>query len=123
MIDHLSLEVRDYRRSKDFYEAVFAPLGIELLREFEGKVGGFGHDGKPIFWVREGEPGGGIHVAFAAPDNDTVDAFYAAALGAGGEDNGPPGLRTHYHPGYYGAFVRDPDGNNVEAVFHGAETA
>jgi catechol 2,3-dioxygenase-like lactoylglutathione lyase family enzyme len=123
MIDHLSLEVRDYGRSKDFYVAALAPLGIELLREFEGKVGGFGREGKPIFWVREGEPGGPIHVAFAAPDNDTVDAFYAAALGAGGEDNGPPGLRTHYHPGYYGAFVRDPDGNNVEAVHHGTEKA
>jgi catechol 2,3-dioxygenase-like lactoylglutathione lyase family enzyme len=119
MIDHLGLEVRDYGRSKDFYVAALAPLGIELLREFEGKVGGFGQDRKPFFWVREGEPAAGIHVAFAAPDTDTVDAFYTAAIGAGGEDNGAPGLRAHYHPGYYGAFVRDPDGNNVEAVHHG----
>jgi catechol 2,3-dioxygenase-like lactoylglutathione lyase family enzyme len=119
MIDHLGLEVREYTRSKDFYLAALAPLGIELLLEFEGRVGGFGRDGKPFFWVREGEPAAGIHVAFASPDTDTVDAFYAAAIGAGGEDNGPPGLRTHYHPGYYGAFVRDPDGNNVEAVHHG----
>jgi len=119
VIDHIGLEVRDYLRSKDFYVAAVAPLGIELLLEFEGRIGGFGRDGKPFFWLREGEPAAAIHVAFTAPDADTVDAFYAAALGAGGEDNGPPGLRAHYHPGYYGAYVRDPDGNNVEAVFHG----
>jgi catechol 2,3-dioxygenase-like lactoylglutathione lyase family enzyme len=121
MIDHVALEVRDYPRSKDFYVAALAPLGVELLREFEGRVGGFGRDGKPSFWIREGEPAAAIHIGFAAPDTDTVDAFYGAAVGAGGEDNGPPGLRTHYHAGYYGAFVRDPDGNNVEAVFHGSE--
>ena len=123
MIDHIGLEVRDYLRSKDFYLAALAPLGIEQLLEFEGRIGGFGRDGKPFFWIRQGEPAAGIHVAFSAPDTDTVDAFYAAAIGAGGEDNGAPGLRTHYHPGYYGAYVRDPDGNNVEAVFHGAEKA
>lgn len=121
MIDHLGLEVREYTRSKDFYLAALAPLGIELMMEFEGRIGGFGRDGNPFFWIRQGEPAAGIHVAFASPDTDRVDAFYAAAIGAGGEDNGAPGLRTHYHPGYYGAFVRDPDGNNVEAVFHGAE--
>jgi catechol 2,3-dioxygenase-like lactoylglutathione lyase family enzyme len=121
MIDHLGLEVREYMRSKDFYLAALAPLGIELMMEFEGRVGGFGRDGKPFFWLREGEPAAGIHVAFASPDTDTVDAFYSAAIGAGGEDNGAPGPRPHYHPRYYGAFVRDPDGNNVEAVFHGAE--
>ena len=118
MIDHVGLEVRDYRRSKDFYVAALAPLGFELTMEYEGRVGGFARDGKPWFWIREGEPAAGIHVAFTAPDNDTVDEFYAAAIGAGGEDNGAPGLRTHYHPGYYGAYVRDPDGNNVEAVCH-----
>jgi catechol 2,3-dioxygenase-like lactoylglutathione lyase family enzyme len=121
MIDHLGLEVREYRRSKDFYLAALAPLGIELMMEFEGRIGGFGREGKPFFWLREGEPAAGIHVAFASPDSDTVDAFYSAAIGADGEDNGAPGPRPHYHPGYYGAFVRDPDGNNVEAVFHGAE--
>jgi len=119
MIDHVALEVRDYRRSKDFYLAALTPLGFELGREFEGRIGGFTRDGKPWFWIREGEPAAAIHIAFAAPDTDTVDAFYAAAIGAGGEDNGEPGLRTHYHPGYYGAYVRDPDGNNVEAVHHG----
>ena len=121
MIDHIGLEVRDYLRSKDFYLAALAPLGIEQLLEFEGRIGGFGRDGKPFFWIRQGEPAAGIHVAFSAPDTDTVDAFYAAALGAGGEDNGEPGLRTHYHPGYYGAYVLDPDGNNVEAVYHGTD--
>jgi len=121
MIDHLGLEVRDYLRSKDFYLVALAPLGIEQLLEFEGRIGGFGRDGKPFFWIRQGEPAAGIHVAFSAPDSDAVDAFYAAALGAGGEDNGEPGLRTHYHPGYYGAYVLDPDGNNVEAVNHGTD--
>jgi len=116
MIDHLGLEVRDYLRSKDFYLAALAPLGIEVLMEFEGRIGGFGRDGKPFFWLREGEPAAGIHVAFAAPDTDTVDAFYAAAIGAGGEDNGAPGLRTHYHANYYAAFVIGPDGHNIEAV-------
>jgi catechol 2,3-dioxygenase-like lactoylglutathione lyase family enzyme len=118
MIDHLAIEVRSYRRSKDFYPAAVAPLGCELLREFEGRSGGFGREGKPIFWIREGEPPASIHLAFAARNRDEVDAFYAAAIAAGGEENGPPGLRTHYHPGYYGAYVLDPDGNNVEAVFH-----
>jgi catechol 2,3-dioxygenase-like lactoylglutathione lyase family enzyme len=118
MIDHIGLEVRDYQRSKDFYLAALAPLGVELMMEFEGRIGGFGRD-FPFFWLRQGEPAAGVHVAFASPDTDTVNAFYAAAIGAGGEDNGEPGLRAHYHPGYYGAFVRDPDGNNVEAVHHG----
>jgi catechol 2,3-dioxygenase-like lactoylglutathione lyase family enzyme len=118
MIDHVSLQVSDYPRSKDFYVAALEPLGYELLREFEGRVGGFGRDGKPAFWIREGEPAGPIHIAFEASDSEAVEAFYAAALAAGGTDNGPPGLRTIYHPGYYGAFVHDPDGNNAEAVHH-----
>jgi catechol 2,3-dioxygenase-like lactoylglutathione lyase family enzyme len=119
MIDHVSLQVSDYPRSKDFYVAALEPLGYELLREFEGRVAGFGRDGKPAFWIREGEPAGPIHIAFEASDSEAVEAFYAAALAAGGTDNGPPGLRTIYHPGYYGAFVHDPDGNNAEAVHHG----
>jgi catechol 2,3-dioxygenase-like lactoylglutathione lyase family enzyme len=80
VIDHIGLEVRDYLRSKEFYVAAVAPLGIELLLEFEGRIGGFGRDGKPFFWLRQGDPAAGIHVAFAAPDTDTVDAFYAAAI-------------------------------------------
>jgi catechol 2,3-dioxygenase-like lactoylglutathione lyase family enzyme len=119
MIDHVSLQVSDYPRSKDFYVAALEPLGYELLREFGGRVGGFGRDGKPAFWIREGERSGPIHIAFEAADHEAVETFYAAALTAGGTDNGPPGLRTIYHPDYYAAFVHDPDGNNAEAVHHG----
>jgi catechol 2,3-dioxygenase-like lactoylglutathione lyase family enzyme len=86
----------------------------------ERKGAGFGQDRKPEFWVSEREPvGTGTHVAFSCADRATVDAVYAAAIDAGGRDNGPPGLREHYHPTYYAAFVHDPDGNNVEAVHHG----
>jgi catechol 2,3-dioxygenase-like lactoylglutathione lyase family enzyme len=109
MIDHLAIEVRSYRRSKDFYPAAVAPLGCELLREFEGRSGGFGREVKPFFWIREGEPPASIHLAFAVRNRDELDAFYAAAIGAGGEENGPPGLRTQYHLGYCGAYVLDPD--------------
>ena len=121
MLDHVSLNVTDYGASKGFYEAALAPLGIELLMEF-GARGGFGRDGIPFFWIGERPPlGGSTHVAFNSPDRPTVDAFHAAALAAGGVDNGAPGLRPQYHPSYYGAFVRDPDGNNVEAVCHRPE--
>lgn len=128
MIDHLGLVVSDLKRSGDFYRAALAPLGISLLMEVtEAMTGGhgahlgLGAEGKPFFWIGTGSaPAGPVHVAFAAPDRATVDAFHAAALAAGGRDNGAPGLRPHYHPGYYGAFVLDPDGHNIEAVFHGA---
>jgi catechol 2,3-dioxygenase-like lactoylglutathione lyase family enzyme len=118
MIDHVVLEVRDHALSKEFYVAALEPLGLELMRDFDG-MSGFGRDGKPWFWVRQGEPAAGVHVGFTAPDQATVEAFHAAALGAGGQDNGAPGERPHYHAGYYGAFVLDPDGNNIEAVFRG----
>jgi catechol 2,3-dioxygenase-like lactoylglutathione lyase family enzyme len=121
MIDHLSLEVADYERSKTFYVETLGPLGYELLMEFDGNVAGFGVKGKPDFWVVGGSPSGTVHVAFASPDRATVDAFHSAAVAAGGKDNGQPGLRPHYHQHYYGAFVHDPDGNNVEAVCHGPE--
>ena len=119
MIDHVVLKVRDGARSKEFYAAALAPLGLELTKEFPG-TSGFGRDGKPWFWVREGDSVGGTHVAFMAADRATVEAFHAAALAAGGTDNGAPGERPHYHPGYYGAFVLDPDGNNIEAVHRGS---
>jgi catechol 2,3-dioxygenase-like lactoylglutathione lyase family enzyme len=118
MIDHVVLEVPDLDRSKAFYAAALAPLGLELTKEFPG-MAGFGKDGKPWFWVRKGVPAGGVHVAFMASDHETVAAFYSAAVAAGGEDNGAPGERPHYHPGYYSAFVHDPDGNNIEAVNRG----
>ncbi len=120
MIDHVGLPVSDYARSKEFYSAALAPLGFELAMEFGGHSAGFAREGKPWFWIHQGEPAAtGVHVAFRAADTATVDAFHAAALAAGGEDNGPPGIREHYHPTYYAAFVHDPDGNNVEAVDHG----
>jgi len=122
MIDHVSLDVRDYEASKRFYAQALAPLGYELLMEYGGTVCGFGHEGKPDFWIGDREePQSGVHVAFVSPDRATVDRFYEAALAAGGNDNGPPGLRPHYHERYYGAFVLDPDGNNVEAVCHAPE--
>ena len=120
MIDHIGLSVSDYAGSRKFYESALAPLGYSLIMEFGGNAAGFGADGKPDFWISEGE-GKPIHVAIASPDRKTVDAFHKAALAAGAKDNGGPGLRPEYHPTYYGAFVLDPDGNNLEAVCHAPE--
>jgi catechol 2,3-dioxygenase-like lactoylglutathione lyase family enzyme len=115
MIDHVAFYVSDLDRSRKFYEQALAPLGYGIAFEFEGMVA-FG-PGRPELAVRVGEDRTTTsHVAFAAEDRATVDAFHAAALAAGGEDNGEPGIREHYHPTYYAAFVRDPDGNNVEVV-------
>jgi catechol 2,3-dioxygenase-like lactoylglutathione lyase family enzyme len=116
MIDHMTLKVRDYGKSKAFFERVLAPLGYRVVMEFGGNFTGFG-DKKPYFWITPGEQPP-QHIAFAAPSRAAVDAFYAAALGAGARDNGPPGPRPHYHANYYGAFVLDLDGNNIEAVIH-----
>jgi len=121
MIDHVSVEVADYQRSKAFYAEALRPLGYELAMEFGGNVAGFAARGKPDFWLIEGTPSGTTHIAFASPDRATVDAFHAAALAAGGKDNGAPGLRPQYHEHYYGAYAHDPDGNNVEAVAHSPE--
>ena len=119
-IDHVILNVSDYGRSKQFYEEALRPLGLEVVMEV-GPGAGFGKGGKPEFWVvQRGEPTV-AHVALAADDRGTVDRFYEAAISAGGTDNGPPGLRPHYHENYYGAFIRDPDGNNIEAVCHTPE--
>ncbi|HET6639286.1 MAG TPA: VOC family protein [Gemmatimonadota bacterium] len=119
MIDHVSVKTSNQAASRRFYEKALAPLGYEVLMEFhDGAVVGMGIGRKPDFWFSSGKPSSPIHVAFSAPDRATVDAFYEAALASGGKDNGAPGLRTEYHAGYYGAFVHDPDGNNVEAVFH-----
>jgi catechol 2,3-dioxygenase-like lactoylglutathione lyase family enzyme len=125
MIDHAGLEVSDLDRSRAFYEAALAPLGIKMVMEFEGMYG-FGkqteHGRNPFFWIADrGRPAvSGVHIAFAAREASQVDDFHAAAIAAGGTDNGAPGLRTIYHPGYYGAFVLDPDNNNIEAVHHRA---
>jgi|SRR5262249_12495965 catechol 2,3-dioxygenase-like lactoylglutathione lyase family enzyme len=118
MIDHVAIVVSDLDRSKPFYVEALGPLGYELVMEFDGKAAGFAAQGKPDFWLYRGGTSGGAHVAFGAPDRATVDAFHGAALAAGGKDNGQPGLRTHYHENYYGAYVHDPDENNVEAVCH-----
>ena len=125
MIDHTGVGASDYARSKAFYTAALAPLGYALLAEFPASVtggtdvAGFGEPPKPDFWLHAGAPQRPpVHIAFRAADRAAVDAFYRAAMAAGGRDNGAPGLRPHYHPNYYGAFVLDPDGHNIEAVCH-----
>ena len=121
MLDHMTLRVRDHAKSKAFYTAALKPLGYEIVMEWESFVG-MGVKGKPDFWVAPAEKGRAhydqLHIAFRAPNRKAVDEFYAAALKAGGKDNGAPGVRKDYHPNYYGAFVIDPDGHNVEACCH-----
>jgi catechol 2,3-dioxygenase-like lactoylglutathione lyase family enzyme len=125
MLDHVGIPVSDFARSKDFYVRAFAPLGYRLVREVSpAQTGGqshagFGPKGRPYFWIGTGKPiEGQAHFAFAATDRAAVRAFHEAALKAGAKDNGPPGLRPQYHANYYGAFVLDPDGHNIEAVCH-----
>ena len=124
MLDHVGLEVSDYESSKAFYNDALKPLRMELLMEPHPSACGYGlaADQKPFFWISaRGRPAvSGAHVAFQVPSTEMVDAFHAAALAAGAQDNGGPGKREIYHPSYYGAFVLDPDGNNVEAVCHSA---
>lgn len=128
MIDHVGYPVRDFAASKTFFLQALAPLGYGLVMEVtEEQTGGHGAhagfgDGKPDFWIGSGRPpAGNVHIAFRAASRERVRAFHAAALAAGGTDNGAPGLRPEYHPTYYGAFVLDPDGNNIEAVCHDPE--
>jgi len=118
MLDHIGVAVSNYQKSKSFYAAALAPLGYQVVMEFGSDAAGLGVGGKPDFWLESGGSGARGHIAFAANDRATVDAFYKAAIAAGGRDNGAPGLRPQYHANYYGAFVFDPDGNNVEAVCH-----
>ena len=127
-IDHMGLQVADYEQALRFYRAALAPLGISVVMQvtkeqtggYEGA--GLGRDGKPDFWLSAGKltetP---LHIAFVADSRATVDRFFEAALAAGGVDNGAPGIRAHYHPNYYGAFVLDPEGHNIEAVCHKPE--
>jgi len=117
MIDHIGIQVTDLDASVAFYTRALAPLGYVLIMRFE-QFAGFGIDGKPDFWIGVGTPKDRIHVAIRAKGRAEVRAFHAAALAAGGTDNGPPGVREVYHPDYYGAFVHDPDGHNIEAVCH-----
>ena len=124
MIDHLGIPVSDYARAKAFYSKALAPLGYELVvevrqNEHDAPAAGFGIHNKPDFWIGgEGGLNRAVHIAVTAKDRPTVDAFYKAALAAGGRDNGAPGLRPQYHSAYYAAFVLDPDGHNIEAVCH-----
>ena len=123
IVDHVSIQVTDVETSARFYDAVFATLGGTRIMEFGGGIG-YGVDGKPEFWIGRQTTGDGFresHFAFAAADRATVDAFFAAATGVGAEVLHAPRLWPEYHPAYYGAFVRDPDGNNVEAVCHRPE--
>lgn len=125
MIDHTGVVVSDYAKSKAFYLAALAPIGYRLLAEIPAAVtghtdvAGFGEPPKPDFWISAGSANQPpLHVAFRVASRELVDAFHRAAMVAGGRDNGAPGLRPHYHPSYYGAFVLDPDGHNIEAVCH-----
>lgn len=127
MIDHMGISVTDFDAAKAFYDKALAPLGASMLmvvppEYVDGRnVGGYGRD-RPVFWLTEaGKQTPAIHIAFTAGSRADVDAFHAAAIAAGGTDNGAPGLRPHYHENYYGAFVRDPDGHNIEAVCHKPE--
>ena len=125
MLDHVGIRCGDFARSLSFFQQALAPLGISVVMQVSAAQtsdhdhAGFGRSGKPDFWIGNA-PGahGGVHVAFSAGSRADVDAFHRAALAAGGTDNGAPGIREHYHPHYYGAFVLDPDGNNIEAVCH-----
>ena len=130
MLDHVGMTVLDFARSRAFYVAALAPLGyapvMDVTKEqtggYEGT--GFGADGKPSFWIGNGARASGpIHVALVAKSRGDVDRFYAAAIAAGGRDNGPPGIREHYHPDYYGAYVRDLDGNKLCVVCHNPAVA
>ena len=124
MIDHLGLTVSDFKRSRAFYDKALAPLGMSVATEVSAEQTGgapyIGYGkGRPVFWIGAMGPATGpMHVAFVAQSRAEVDAFYSAAMAAGGRDNGAPGVRAHYHSSYYGAFVLDPDGVNVEAVCH-----
>jgi catechol 2,3-dioxygenase-like lactoylglutathione lyase family enzyme len=125
MIDHLGITVRDHDASKEFYLQALAPLGIGVVMSVskqesgaDSDYTGLGYDHKAFFWIGQGTATGAMHLCFTAKTRAAVDAFYKAAIAAGARDNGPPGIRAHYHPNYYGAFVIDPNGVNLEAACH-----
>ena len=121
VIDHIGVGVRDFEASLDFYTRALAPLGFERVAflDEDNRAAAFGVRGRDDFWIQEGRPVGRMHVAFNAEGHEAVDAFHAAAIEAGARDNGAPGLRPQYSDTYYAAYVLDPNGNNIEAVFHG----
>ena len=117
MLDHVTIGVSDIGQSMKFYDRALRPLGIARLYGDGEQFAGYGISPKAFFWIgSRNAPQTGAHIAFAAPDHATVDRFHDEAIAAGGKDNGQPGIRPHYHPDYYGAFVLDPDGHNIEAV-------
>jgi catechol 2,3-dioxygenase-like lactoylglutathione lyase family enzyme len=120
MLDHVTIKVSDLERSRAFYDAALSPLNISRVYDGEANFSGYGSLDKAYFWIgrHAARPISGMHIAFVAKNRVAVDAFYAKALAAGGRDNGAPGLRPQYHEDYYGAFVHDPDGHNIEAVCH-----
>jgi catechol 2,3-dioxygenase-like lactoylglutathione lyase family enzyme len=128
MLDHVGLHVSDFTKAKDFYRKALGAIGYQLIAQFPAEetgttaVAGFGEPPKPDFWIHAAAHGArtapAAHIAFRVPTQKLVDEFHAAAIAAGGKDNGAPGPRPHYHADYYGAFVLDPDGNNIEAVCH-----
>jgi catechol 2,3-dioxygenase-like lactoylglutathione lyase family enzyme len=119
MLDHVTIGVRDVEQSKKFYDRALRPLGITRLYAEGDDGAGYGISPKAFFWIGQKDmPQTGAHIAFTAPDRATVNRFHDEAIAAGGRDNGQPGLRPNYHPDYYGAFVLDPDGHNIEAVCH-----
>ncbi|HVN63404.1 MAG TPA: VOC family protein [Candidatus Binataceae bacterium] len=120
MFDHMQFKVKDLPATRRFYTVALAPLGFGPPYEGDGVIG-FGPKGAIALWLRQGNAGGPVHIAFAAKDRAAVRAFNAAAMAAGGQDNGGPGLRPNYAPNYYAAFVKDPDGNNIEAVCYREE--
>jgi catechol 2,3-dioxygenase-like lactoylglutathione lyase family enzyme len=117
-VEHAAVNVTDWERAKRFYEAILTPLGYRVVYEEDGALAYFADRGGLDFGIGRRDPVGGAHVAFACHDGETVDAFHAGALAAGGRDNGPPGLRPQYDASYYAASVLDGDGNNIEAVCH-----
>lgn len=128
MIDHIGIDVSDLEKSKAFYMHALAFIGVVIIVEVTAEQSGgdafvgMGSEGRPYFWFGTSKSiPTSIHVAFTAPNRAAVDLFYTEAIKAGGKDNGAPGLRPHYHENYYGAFVLDPDGNNIEAVCHTPE--
>lgn len=128
MIDHVGITVSNIEKSKEFYTLALAPIGFQLLAEVPASISktkdfvGFGEPPKPEFWIESGMRNSSpIHIAFRASSRAQVDAFYTAALSAGGSDNGAPGIRAHYHPNYYAAFILDYDGHNIEVVCHSPE--
>lgn len=121
ILDHVGIPVTDLDKSIAFYERALAPLGIQLVVKYDGQAAGFGATGKPEFWIAPGEKlSHGLHIAFRTNSRKVVRAFHEAAIAAGGTDNGAPGPRPQYHENYFGAFVRDLDGHNIEAVCHEA---